>query len=344
MGSVHARPRPGGDVLGRNIDRNEVQQVRIGVFGLFHPQRLALSSSAGGLLECASEREKWKASGLRLELSGARIKVTTEGKTDFARQVRCQNSQGSPGRLVLAVPGKIERAFEGVLEIQPHAQELLAVVGMELETAVASVVAAEELPNAPIESLKAQAVAARSFFSGGSRHDAFDFCDTTHCQFLRAPPDAHSPAARAAQSTRGLTLAYRGATVAALYSASCGGQTHSLEELGLPVRGYPYFSVVCDYCRRHPQPWASRLQQSDAQTLRPSERSRLALARKLGWNAIPSNSYSAQRQGASVLLEGTGAGHGIGLCQRGSTAMAREGATFQEILRHYYPNTVLTGK
>jgi hypothetical protein len=40
-------------------------------------------------------------------------------------------------------------------------------------------------------------------------------------------------------------------------------------------------------------------------------------------------------------LEGTGKGHGIGLCQAGARAMAQSGATFREILDHYYPNTTL---
>jgi SpoIID/LytB domain protein len=40
-------------------------------------------------------------------------------------------------------------------------------------------------------------------------------------------------------------------------------------------------------------------------------------------------------------LEGVGVGHGIGLCQRGAADMARNGASFLEILEHYYPNTAL---
>jgi stage II sporulation protein D len=39
-----------------------------------------------------------------------------------------------------------------------------------------------------------------------------------------------------------------------------------------------------------------------------------------------------------VVLEGMGVGHGIGLCQRGGADMARHGASFQQILEHYYPN------
>jgi SpoIID/LytB domain protein len=35
-------------------------------------------------------------------------------------------------------------------------------------------------------------------------------------------------------------------------------------------------------------------------------------------------------------------GHGIGLCQEGASSMAAQrGASFAEILRHYYPETTL---
>jgi SpoIID/LytB domain protein len=129
---------------------------------------------------------------------------------------------------------------------------------MDLETAVASVVAAEQAGSTPPEALKAQAVAARSYYTGARhRHRAFDFCDTTHCQFLREPPTSDHPAARAARETAGLVLAFRGAPIEALYSASCGGRTRTLADAGLRAAdGYPYFSVECA-SRARPQPPAT---------------------------------------------------------------------------------------
>jgi len=204
------------------------------------------------------------------------------------------------------------------------------------------VVAAESVPGAPIEALKAQAVASRSYLlAGKGTHRGFDFCDTTHCQFLREPPSHWSAAYTAAQETRGVVLAYQGTPFAAMYSRSCGGKTHSLEDLGMPVRGYPYFSVVCDYCRRHPERWVTTIKQSDASALNATESSRLRLARRLGWKMLPSNSYTERSDAGGVVLEGLGVGHGLGLCQRGAADMARHGARFEEILAHYYPNSSL---
>jgi stage II sporulation protein D len=227
-------------------------------------------------------------------------------------------------------------------------EELVPVVSMDLETAVASVVAAEQVEHTPIEALKAQAVAARSYFMAArGRHRGFDFCDTTHCQFLRGSPVADHPAMRAVHETTGLVLAFRGAPIVALYSASCGGRTRSLADAGLPATdGYPYFSVDCSYCARHANAWERRLAlDADARQLDAarSEAARLAVDRRVGWSAVPGNNFEATRDLDALVLHGRGAGHGVGLCQTGAAGLATESAaTFAHILDHYYPGTALT--
>lgn len=320
----------------------QASDVRIGVLGLFHPKQVVIAPVSGKPLECASGRFHWNLEApLRIAFQQPGAMDTSQYTQPLKEPLRCEVA-GSHGELTVAIPGKIARRYFGNLEVVALSSELRVIITMELETAVASVVAAESPPGASLEALKAQAVAARSFLAAGKgRHRNFDFCDTTHCQFLREPPAAQSQASEAALQTRGLVLAYRDSAFPAMYSSSCGGKTHSLEELGVPVHGYPYFSVLCDYCRRHPQKWASTIAQQDASMLSNTESSRLKLARKLGWKTVPSNSYSSRSEGDSVVLEGAGVGHGIGLCQRGAVDMARHGASFQEILAHYYPNTAL---
>lgn len=284
------------------------QTVRIGVFGLFHPAELRLTAAKGGELDVRAGTASFV---LR---DGASASIAIEGDA-----IQCRWSSGaaasrtlsaSPrgvGGLLLAVPGKLERRFHGQLEVSAAEGELVPVVRMDIEVAVASVVAAESPPGAPLEALKAQAVAARSFYAAArGRHAAFDFCDTTHCQFLRHAPRAREAAARATLATRGLVLTWRGAPLAALYSASCGGRTRALDR---PAPGdYPYFAVACPYCARGP---------------------RAACA------------YCTRTTGRWANRRGAGAGHRVGLCQTGAAAMAAEGAGFRAILERYYPNTVL---
>jgi stage II sporulation protein D len=242
----------------------------------------------------------------------------------------------------LGVPGKLRRSFRGTLEICAHSGVLEATVTMPLETAVASVVAAESPSDAGIEALKAQAVAARSFLAARqTAHVGFDFCDTTHCQFLRSPPAANSPAAVAALATRGQILVWhddasaQDKTLAAMYARSCGGHTRTLKEIGIKSSGYPYYAVRCVYCSRHPEVW----QRVTAPTIQ-TEHDRLAFNRIHGWGAIPSLGDSSQD---GRVISGKGIGHGLGLCQLGAADMARHGVGYAEILAHYYPNTRLTG-
>ena len=251
--------------------------------------------------------------------------------------------KNEPVDFMLAVPQKIRRHYYGILEIRPSAGILTAIVTMDRETAVASVVAAESMPESPVEALKAQAVAARSYLvAGRGRHRGFDFCDTTHCQFLRDPPPPGSPAAGATAATRGLVLAYDSRPIAAMYTRSCSGRTRTPAEVGLSPAAYPYFSVECEHCRAHPARWSSRISAQDAVRLHSSnESARLNIDRRLGWNAVPSNSFIVKTDHDQVTLEGTGEGHGIGLCQSGAHAMAEAGADFRQILSHYYPNTTI---
>ena len=43
----------------------------------------------------------------------------------------------------------------------------------------------------------------------------------------------------------------------------------------------------------------------------------------------------------AVTLKGAGFGHGSGMCQQGAIGMAEAGATYKDILRHYYNGAVV---
>ncbi len=322
--------------------------VRIAVLTLFHPRQLSVEPLPSQVLRAEGGGHELVigAAGpqtVSLLRSGDNVVLRSGALRMVAPRLRFAARDGGATEFVLAVPGKLRRAYRGQVEISTHGTELLAVVTMDVETAVASIVAAEAPPDAPLEALKAQAVVARSYLAAaGPRHTFADFCDTTHCQFLRRPPPPESAAARAAEATRGLVLAWRGKPIAAMYSASCGGRTRSLAEAGYPQRGYPYFAVPCPYCRRSPERWIATLDSHDAALLAShGERQRLQVARRLGWNAVPSASFAASPQGGEVTLAGQGRGHGLGLCQRGASAMAHAGRDFRSILAHYFPNTTL---
>ncbi len=282
--------------------------VRIGVFGLFHPVELEVKPVRGQVLVVDSGIESKRKSGVEFNRGSNRQILEGSASVRLQSPARVTGRDGGEAAFMLSVPGldghpKIQREFHGRLEVLERNGHLVAVVTMDVETAVASIVAAEGSAAAPFEARKAQAVVARSFLAAGrGRHADFDFCDTTHCQFLRAPPGSTSAASRAATETRGQMLTYEGRVIAALYSADCGGHTRTLAESGwrdgksdetgaYPHFAYPYFAVDCPVR-----------------------------------GAISGHPVS---------------GHQVGMCQVGAAEMARRGWTFEEILRHYFPATAI---
>ena len=165
------------------------KEVRIGVLGLFHTTKIVVSPVLGEPLQCNAGAEPWLVrEPLLLALQGPKLRIDGADNA-LDGPIACDNGAGGATEFVASVPGKISRRYRGRLEIRPESHELRVVVIMAIETAVASIVAAESPPHAPLEALKAQAVATRSFLlAGKGRHRGFDFCDTTHCQFLRSPP------------------------------------------------------------------------------------------------------------------------------------------------------------
>jgi stage II sporulation protein D len=325
------------------------RDVRIGVMGLFHPQELRLYPTEESDLEVTVDGHSLRlarnseAVAIRLRNNRVEVQFSADSRVISGAILRASSGVGgTPGGFWLEVPGKLKRRYVGRLEIHAHGSQLETVVTMPLETAVASVVAAESPPGSGFEALKAQAVAARSFLAARQAgHADFDFCDTTHCQFLRSPPAPGSAANKAARSTRGLILEWhedtagRDRPLAAMYARSCGGRTRTLHEAGVRSDGYPYYAVQCDYCSRHPEVW-----QRESKGAPRTEQERLAFNRIHGWGAVPS--LSASSADAEGQIQGRGVGHGIGLCQLGAADMARQGSTFAQILAHYYPNTKLT--
>lgn len=325
-------------------------QVQIAVLGLFHPHEITLRAVNGeALVVTAGGSEFVLEPGPRTEIAHIKVSQTGllleyQGRSIYATELLAAGRDRRSVDFLLEIPGKISRKYQGTLAIRAIHGEVTPIVAMDLETAVASVVAAESERAAPLEALKAQAIVTRSYFlAGKGRHRGFDFCDATHCQFLREPPGPGSPAAVATLATRGVVILFGEKPVAAMFTRSCGGHTQTPAELGFESSSYPYYPVLCDACYKSPVRWTRRISEQDAaQLLGKGEAGRLMVDRRLGWNTVPSNTFEVKREDNEVILEGKGQGHGIGLCQRGAKGMAEGGANYRGIISHYFPNTNLS--
>jgi peptidoglycan hydrolase-like amidase len=211
--------------------------VHISVLGSFHPVQFELQPATGQTLVVESQG--------RTELVQGERTVPLTGPAKVA------GHNGAMVHFHLAVPGAAPREYFGRLEVRRSGSELLAIVEMDRETAVAAIVEAEGSAGLPFEARKAQAVVTRSYLAGAhNRHQGFDFCDTEHCQLLKGLAQPTGGGSRAALETRGQVLVYKGEVIPAMYSANCGGHTKSLaqtkwEGAAIPQPGYPYFSVAC---------------------------------------------------------------------------------------------------
>lgn len=119
-----------------------------------------------------------------------------------------------------------------------------AVKKLALEEYVRGVVAAALPGDAPLEALKAQAVAARTFGAITRRHleRAADVCTLRHCQVWKE--SGTSLAQRAADETRGIVAVHDGHLIDAYYFEHCDGNTR--DAAGVLVQAPLYLkSVAC---------------------------------------------------------------------------------------------------
>ncbi len=268
------------------------------------------------------------------------------------------------------------------LEIGADVGHLTITSAMPLEEYVAAVLAGESGDFKENESLKAMAVAVRTYawrFRGRHASEGFDFCDTTHCQDLRLGA-VNERGRLAALATQGEMLWYRGQPILAYYHQSCGGTLANGEE-AWPDSRVPYLRTHVDpYCQRAPLTWSSKIARPDLDnamqiagvhvmagwerlevvsrtpsgrvarlrftggmpTVVSASTLRFAVGRALGWNLIRSDLYDIHVDADAVTFSGRGSGHGVGLCQLGAEAMAREHKTYKEILAFFYPGTKLS--
>ena len=67
----------------------------------------------------------------------------------------------------------------------------------------------------------------------------------------------------------------------------------------------------------------------------------LIIRRWLSDSHLKSSAFEVHWDGDHLTLDGSGWGHGVGLCQIGAAVMAAKGYTFDQILLHYYPGSTL---
>jgi len=221
-----------------------------------------------------------------------------------------------------------------------------------------------------MESLKAQAVLARTLAVKGGDHPDGSLCDLTHCQVFSG--DRSAQGRQVALATRGLILTYGGLPVTGLYHSTCAGARASNQAI-FGGRAVSYLQGGPDpFCQAspHARPWraiVSRAELAAALGVPSVEAivlldrtpggwvTRLsvdgqrmtgyrfwqAIGRHLGWGELKSLRFMVRREGDRFVFTGIGLGHGVGLCQWGARGRAIAGRDYRRVLAAYFPGTQL---
>ncbi len=271
------------------------------------------------------------------------------------------NRQDEKGLLALN-----NRVYRGDFLIKPNASNFSVINSLDLEDYLLSVVPSEMPSLWPLEALKAQAIAARSYaLANLGKHGSsgYDLKDNIEDQVYLGVKSENEYTNEAVNATRGLVLRYNGKPVCAYFHSSSGGSTERAEHVWhSPV---PYLKAVIDFDQEAPlYNWTknysiaqteSGLPKDIGQILSitilaksPSGRATYILingsnnsriitgeaARK--YFSLPSTNFNVTPGETTYIFVGKGFGHGLGLSQWGARSLAKHGYNAAQILCYYY--------
>jgi stage II sporulation protein D len=256
-----------------------------------------------------------------------------------------------------------------------------SIIKIPLEEYIVGVLAGEMPINFEIESLKAQAVASRSYalkrieYNKDKEYDVVDsimnqvYLDT---EYLKQAWGVNyvkniNKLKKAVNATIDEYLDYNGTVADALFFSTSNGYTEDSKNI---------FNFESEYLQSVESPWDKTVSSAfnysktitltefyqklnlpynknlNIEILNRSQTNRI-LNLKINnvefkstsvYNALSlrSTDFEIKLLGDKVTITTKGYGHGVGMSQYGALGMALEGYNYEEILRHYYKNTTIS--
>jgi len=273
-----------------------------------------------------------------------------------------------------------ERPFRGEVSIIRTPDNRITVINdINVEDYIKGVLYHEVSHHWPMEALKAQAVAARTYalYSLNNGGKLYDVTNDIYSQVYGGRNSERYRTDLAVDFTRGQVLTYNKQIIPAYFHATCAGMTEDARELWnvpdiIPLRGVP-----CPFCQNSPHfHWSKNFQLKDIQDAlnlhgykvgsikdisiidrdRSDRISHLRITQigapeliikgkdfrdLMGPNLVMSNNFEVTVQGNYADFIGKGWGHGVGMCQWGALGMARQQFNYRQILAYYYPQSEL---
>jgi len=251
------------------------------------------------------------------------------------------------------------------------------ILKVPFEEYVKGVLAGEMPTDFELEALKAQAVAARSYVliqADKNKEKEYDVVNTVDNQVYLSDDELKdkwkdkyvskiSKIKKAVDETEGEYLSYDGKIVEALFFSTSTGKTENSEEV---------FSSKVPYLRSVASTWDEAspvyedtssfelkvfyeklgLQYNEKINYEVLETTSTGRVKKIKINGtefngrdvatklkLRSNYFNIVQNGTNVTITTKGYGHGVGMSQYGALGMAKEGYTYDKILKHYYQGT-----
>jgi stage II sporulation protein D len=261
--------------------------------------------------------------------------------------------------------------YRGKVLVVPTEGKVTAINWVDLEAYLYGVVGSEMPASWPLEALKSQAVAARSYAlyrRDRTQGQLFDVGGTTAHQVYKGLA-GESPSVQAAvNATQGQVITHGGRVIEAVFHSSSGGHTENSEDIW--QRPTPYLRGVADFDQEAPVfHWAETFSAQQLQqritgigplravaTERATPQGRVVSMRLQGSQGSRTLTGAELRQalglrstlvsfniaGDTIRVDGRGYGHGLGMSQWGAHGLASRGQNYQQILTHYYQGTALS--
>ena len=226
------------------------------------------------------------------------------------------------------------------------------------------------VPDWPLDALKGQAVAARSYAlykRSIASNGVDDVGDTTTWQVYKGVESEAVPTHQAVDATAGQVMIYGGKVILAVFHSSSGGHTENVEDSWKQT--LPYLRGVADYDQGAPVfEWTKNFSRTQLSSLisgvgnvvemraeRTTPQGRVVTmlvkgdraTRRISGNDLrnalnlKSTLFVVNQAGDGFQVTGRGFGHGLGLSQWGAHNLAAQGINYQQILDHYYQNATL---
>ena len=265
-----------------------------------------------------------------------------------------------------------QKRYSGKINLIILDSGILVVNVLGIENYLSSVVGSEMPTKWPMEALKAQAIASRTYALKQKGNNLFDIDSTQRNQVYNGLESRTFKTSTAVKSTRSLVLTYKNKLINALFHSSSGGMTENSQDVW--KNKYPYLSSVKDYDKENPKlKWQKEFSNEELINLFPrigglknieilnitstgriknvkligaydsDQMSGVDLRNRLGlksnfvrfkfYEEDLNNKFPVKK---GLIVFGLGSGHGVGMSQWGAKYMASKGQKAEKILKHFY--------